>query len=114
VQDELLLSLGLGDTRQTNPAAFAEIEPDFDKDDLLKTVNDLGWSETSGGDAQLLVQADPETVTQESNQDVGFDTSLNPVKDWPQIQLAFERAEDGFNFGELDVLTPEFFRIVIG
>jgi hypothetical protein len=105
VQDELLLSLWLSDTRQTNPAAFAEIEPDFDKDDLLKRMNDLGWSETSGGGPQFLLQTDPETVTQESNQDVGFDPSRNPVKDGPQIQLAFERAEDGFNFGELNVLT---------
>jgi hypothetical protein len=61
-----------------------------------------------------LLQTDPETVTQESNQDVGFDTSLNPVKDGPQIQLAFKSAEDGFNFGQLDVMTPEFFWIVIG
>jgi hypothetical protein len=44
VQDELLLGFWLGDARQTNPTAFAEIEPDFDKDDLLKRVNDLGWS----------------------------------------------------------------------
>jgi hypothetical protein len=61
-----------------------------------------------------LLQTDPQAVTQESNQDVSFDTSLNPVKDGPQIQLAFEGAEDGFHFGQLDVLTPEFFRIMIG
>jgi hypothetical protein len=61
-----------------------------------------------------LLQKDPETVSQESNQDVGFDASLNPVKDRPQILLAFEGAEDGFHFGELDVLTPEFIRIMIG
>jgi hypothetical protein len=33
VQDELLLGLRLSNTRQANPATFAEIEPDFDKDD---------------------------------------------------------------------------------
>jgi hypothetical protein len=36
VQDELLLGFWLGDARQTNSAAFAQIEPDFDQDDLLK------------------------------------------------------------------------------
>jgi hypothetical protein len=54
------------------------------------------------------------SAPQESNQDVGFDTLLKAVKDGPQVQLTFEGAEDGFHFGELDVLTPEFFWIVIG
>ena len=77
-------------------------------------MNDLGWSQTAGYGAQLLLQANPQTITQEGNQDVGFYTSLDPVKDRPQVQLAFEGAEHGFDFGQLNVLTPEFFRIVIG
>ena len=42
VQDKLLLGFWLGDARQTNSATFAQIEPDFDQDDLLKRLNDLG------------------------------------------------------------------------
>ena len=41
-----------------------------------------------------MLQTHPEIATLESNQDMGFDTSLNPVKDGPQIQLAFESAEE--------------------
>jgi hypothetical protein len=48
-------------------------------------VNDLGWSQTAGYGAQLLLQANPQTITQEGNQDVGFHTSLDPVKDRPQF-----------------------------
>jgi hypothetical protein len=51
-------------------------------------VNDLGRSETSGGGAQLLLQADPEAVAEEGDQDVGFNPLLKPVKDRPQAQLA--------------------------
>jgi hypothetical protein len=43
VQDKLLGGFGVGDARQTNSAAFAQIKPDFDQDDLFKGVNDLGW-----------------------------------------------------------------------
>ena len=71
-----MLGFWLGDARQTNPAAFAQIEPDFNQDDLFKGVNDLGWSETSGDCTQLLLQTDPETVAQKGDQDVGFDPSL--------------------------------------
>ena len=45
---------------------------------------------------------------------MGFDASLDPVKDGSQVQLAFECAEDGFNVGELDVLLPELLWIAIG
>ena len=76
-------------------------------------VNDLGWSETSGGGAQLLLQADPETVAEEGDQDVGFNPLLKPVKDRPQAQLAFECAKHSFKVGQLDVLTPEQLRIAI-
>jgi hypothetical protein len=51
VQDELLLGLWLSDTRQANPATFAEVEPGSDKDGPFQRVNDLGWSETSSGGA---------------------------------------------------------------
>jgi hypothetical protein len=84
-----VLGFWLGDARQTNPTAFAQIEPDFDQDDLFKGVNDLGWSETSGGGTQLLLQADPQTVAQKGDQDVGFDPSLESVKDGPQVQWSW-------------------------
>jgi hypothetical protein len=42
---------------------------------------------------QLLFQTDPQTVTQEGDQDVGLDTSLDLVKDGSQVQLGFESAE---------------------
>jgi hypothetical protein len=45
---------------------------------------------------------------------MGFDPSLDPVKDGAQVQLAFECAEHGFNVGKLDVLLPELLRIAIG
>jgi hypothetical protein len=95
-------------------APFAQIEPDFNKDDPLEGVNDLGWSETSGGGTQLLLQADPETVAEEGDQHVGFNPSLKPVKDRAQAQLAFECAKHGFKVGQLHVLTPEQLRIAIG
>jgi hypothetical protein len=85
MQDELVLGFWLGDTRQTNPAPFAQIEPDFNQDDPLEGVNDLGWSETSGGGTQLLLQADPQTVAQKGDQDVGFNALLKPVKDRPRL-----------------------------
>ena len=44
---------------------------------------------------------------------MGFDTSLDPVKNRSQIQLRFESTEYGFDFGELNVLAPEFFGIAI-
>jgi hypothetical protein len=68
----------------------------------------------AGGGAQLLLQADPETVAEEGHQDVGFNPSLKPVKDRPQAQLAFECAKHGFKVGQLDVLPPEQLRIAIG
>jgi hypothetical protein len=114
MQDKLVLSFWLGDARQTNPAPFAQIEPDFNQDNALEGVNDLGWSETTGSGAQLLLQADPETVAEEGDQDVGFNPSLESVKNRPQAQLAFECAKHGFKVGQLDVLTPEQLRIPIG
>ena len=77
-------------------------------------MNDLGGSETSSGWAQLLLQTNPETVTEEGNQDMGFNAALDPVKDGSQVQFAFECAENGFNLGELNVLLPELLRIAIG
>jgi len=43
VQDKLLLGFGVGDARQADSTPFAQIKPDFDKDDLFKRVNNLGW-----------------------------------------------------------------------
>jgi len=44
---------------------------------------------------------------------MGFDTSLDPVKNGSQIQLSFEGAENCFDFSELNVLAPECFGIAI-
>jgi hypothetical protein len=44
---------------------------------------------------------------------VGFDTSLDPVKNRSQIQFRFEGPKDGFDFSELNVLAPELFGIAI-
>ena len=46
MQDELLLSFGVGDARQADSTLFAQIKPDFDQDDLFKRVNNLGWRQT--------------------------------------------------------------------
>jgi hypothetical protein len=43
MQDKLLLGFGVGDAWQTDSTPFAQIKPDFDKDDLFKRVNNLGW-----------------------------------------------------------------------
>jgi hypothetical protein len=42
VQDKLLLGFGVGDARQADSAAFAQIKPDFDKEELFERVNNLG------------------------------------------------------------------------
>ena len=42
---------------------------------------------------------------------MGFDTSLDPMKNRSQIQLRFEVTEDGVDFRELNVLAPELFGI---
>ena len=39
---------------------------------------------------------------------MGFDSFRGEVPDGPDGQVAFESAEDGFDFGKLDVLAPEF------
>jgi hypothetical protein len=35
MQDKLLLGFGVGDARQTDATSFAQIKPDFDKDDRM-------------------------------------------------------------------------------
>ncbi len=45
---------------------------------------------------------------QEGDHLVGFDSFRGEVPDGPDGQVAFESAEDGFDFGKPDVLAPEF------
>ena len=43
VQEELLGRFGLGDARQANAAALAQLKPDLDQQDLFELVERLCW-----------------------------------------------------------------------
>lgn len=58
-----------------------------------------------------MLEAHPQTVSQEGDHDVGFDPLGGEVPDRADGQVAFERAENGFDFCKLNVLAPEFGRI---
>jgi hypothetical protein len=58
-----------------------------------------------------VLEAHPQTVSQEGDHDVGFDPLGGEVPDRPDGKVAFERVEDSFDLGKLDVLAPKFGRI---
>jgi hypothetical protein len=60
---------------------------------------------------QFVFETDPQTVPQKGDHEMGFDSFGGEVPDWTDGKVAFESPENGFDFGELDVLGPKFGRI---
>ena len=74
-------------------------------------VKQLPRGQRRGAGLELVFEAYPQTVSQEGDHDVGFDPFGGKVPDRADSQVAFERAEDGFDFSERDVLGPKLGRI---
>lgn len=56
---------------------------------------------------QSRTQGDLQAVGEEGDEDVGFDSVLELMKDGTQSQIVFEGFEGGLNFHQLDVKLPE-------
>ena len=74
-------------------------------------VEQLPGGQGRGAGLEFVFEAYPQTVPQEGDHDVGFDPLGCKMPDRADGQVAFERAENGFDFGKLDVLGPKFGRI---
>jgi hypothetical protein len=85
MEDKLSRRFGLSNARQANLAASTQIKPDFDHQDLLESVQDLSGRQTATEGTKLLFEADPQTISQEGDENMSFDPRLDPVKDRTQI-----------------------------
>ena len=106
-----LRSFGLGDAFQADAAASAKLEPDFHHLDAGKLIEQLPWGQRGRAGSKFALKTHPQAVSQEGDHDVGFDPLGGEVPDRTDGHIGFERADDSFNLGELDVLAPEFGRI---
>jgi hypothetical protein len=79
--------------------------------DTAKLVKQLPGTQGRGAGFKFVFETDPKTVSQEGNHDVGFDPLGGKMPDWPDGQVAFESTENGFDFGQLNVLGPKLSRI---
>src|SRR5262245_3175373 len=86
-------------------------KPDFHHFDATKLVEQLAWAQGRGAGLEFVFEAYPQTVSQEGDHDVGFDPLGCKMPDRADSQVAFERAENGFDFGKLNVLDPKSGRI---
>ena len=97
---------GLSDAFQADAAPSAKLEPDFHHLKAGKLVEQLPWRQRGRAGFEFVLKTHPQAVSQEGDHDMGFDPLGGEVPDWTDGQVAFECAEDGFDFGELDVLAP--------
>ena len=98
---------GLSDAFQADAAPSAKLEPDFHHLKAGKLVEQLPWRQRGRAGFEFVLKTHPQAVSQEGDHDMGFDPLGGEVPDRTDGQVAFECAEDGFDFGELDVLAPE-------
>ena len=63
---------------------------------------------------QFVLEAHPQTVSQEGDHDVGFDPLGGEVPDRPDGQVAFERTENGFDFCKLCMVRDGIAALKVG
>ena len=106
-----LSSFGLSHPFQADTAAGPQFEPDFDQLDAAELVEQLPGAQRRRAGFEFVFETDPQTVPQKGDHEMGFDSFGGEVPDWTDGKVAFESPENGFDFGELDVLGPKFGRI---
>ena len=102
-----LSGFGLSDAFQADAAASAKLEPDFHHLNAGKLIEQLPWRQRGRAGSKFVLKTHPQAVSQEGDHDVGFDALRGEVPDRTDGQVAFERAENGFDLGKLDILAPE-------
>ena len=55
-----------------------------------------------------MLKGDLKAVGEEADEDMGFNTFVELVKDGTQTEVAFEGAEAFFDANEVDAVAPEF------
>ena len=63
---------------------------------------------------QAKLQRDLQTIGQERNEDVGFDSALFLMEDRPDCQITFQIFERFFHRNELGIILPQQCGIVLG
>jgi hypothetical protein len=66
-----------------------------------------GRCEAGATAVQQVFQRHPARVAEKGDQEMGFHAVLQLMEERSDGQLAFQRPEGGFRFGQLDVLRPE-------
>ena len=110
----LVRRLGLGEARQAHPPAVPQLEPHFDQGDPLQLIQDLPGSQTRRAVFGLLLQTDPQAVTQKRHQHVRFHALVRPVPGRAHFHLALQGAKGRLGFGQLHVGLPEPGRVALG
>ena len=103
-------SFGLSNPFQADAPAGSQLEPDFDHLDAPKLVKQLPRGQGGGAGLEFMFETHPQTVAQECDHEVSFDPLWGEVPNGPDGQIAFKGTENGFDFGQLDVLGPKFSR----
>ena len=69
------------------------------------------WCQARRQSPQALFQRDLETIGHEGYKDMGLDAMVELMVDRPDRQIALQFLEGLLNFGQLDVIAPEFGRV---
>ena len=73
---------------------------------------DSSRSQAAGTGFEASLEGDLQAVGEEGDEDVGFNAVFELVVNGADRQVAFELFKCLFDFGELEVVFPKFYRIV--
>ena len=106
-----MVGVGLGVTAQDQGSAVGGWEVDVEHLDGGKLVEHGSRGEPCGERAESGAQGDVETIGEEGDEDVRFDTLDQLIVDRTQPQIALEVLERRLDLGELDIESPQLGRL---
>jgi len=111
-EPEFWLRLGVAGQQQLAPVGRRQMNIDhLDGGEFLESApRGQSW----GQRMQATLQRDLQTIGQERNEDVGFDSALFLMEDLADRQVAFQTFECLFHRNQLRIVLPQQCGIVLG
>ena len=82
--------------------------------DLAQSLQHAAGTQAGGRLLVVFLKGDVQAVGEEADEDVGFDASVELVKDGAQAEVALEGAKALFDAHEIDVVAPELGGVFAG
>ena len=113
-QQQAMVFFGLGVARKDEPAAIGGREAGVKPRDGGEFLDHGARGQPRSVRTEAVAQRDMQRVGEESQQDVSFDSTFEPVKDGADGQITFEIFERFLDLGQQHVKLPEQGRIAAG